>query len=1179
MKTTSTRTYLRLLMTIITLVIITNKSYATHAQSADLTYECLGGNQYRINLSFYRDCAGVAAPNTVTITVSSITCGQNFNTVLNQIPNTGIEVTPICANMTTVCSGGNNPGVQEWRYSGIINLPMQCVDWTFGFQLCCRNNAISTINAPGSEDIYVEAKLDNENFPCNSSPSFSNPPIPFVCVGQSYCFNHGATDIDGDSLVYTLIPPQTSPTTTVTYLPGYSATQPLQSSPAMTLDPVTGDICMFPTLMEVTVMAVKVDEYRNGQFVGSVIRDIQLRTIACSNNNPYLTGINGSGQYQLTACAGLPINFTIPSADPDATQNVTQVWNNGITGATFNPGTGQFPTSTFNWTPNASQISNTPYCFTITVSDDNCPFNGSQTFSFCITVTGYDIDITSNNSNCGASNGNASVNINGGVGPFSYNWSSGSTQNFANGLAAGNYSLTVTDNAGCQVSDTFSIYNNGAPGNLATSMIPVSCFNGNDGAATANMNGGQQPYTYQWSNGSTNATITGLQQGMYYVTVYTANGCPAYDSIYVSAPASPLMATISQNNVTCNGFMNGDASVNVNGGTGPYYYQWSNGGNNNSITNLNAGGYSCQIMDSEGCTVTSLFNITQPSAIILDASSEQITCNGYNNGSVNVNTAGGTAPYNYQWNNGSTSNSISNLQAGNYSLTVTDNNGCTINYNTQITEPASLNITLTANDVTCFGAMNGNASAAVTGGTGTYSYWWNTSPSQTTASINLLDDGNYTVTVTDANNCTAVAIATISEPSPLTINVNGSGMICPGQIIPISVNAVGGNGNYTYHWNNNLGNASTHNVSPTTATNYSVYVTDVNGCTSTTLPINVTVNDINLANITVSGTPFLCFGNTGSVLAILTGGNGVYSYSWNNGLPNGAGPHSIQPAASGYYTVTILDDCGNTRTESVYVDVEQLPVVTLTPQSIVECGEANLNFTNNSSNTGNYSYAWNFGDGNTASGANVSHSYDASGNYTVTLTMTSNNGCVGSGNAVQNITVNPIADARIESDKTTTTIFTPEFRFYNTSVNSNTCFWDFGDGNTSTQQNPIHTYENEGTYTVMLIAYNVNGCNDTTYQTVIVNPEFTFYIPNAFTPDGDGINDTFFGKGTHIAEYNIMIFNRWGELLFTSDNLDMGWDGFHKGQESKPDVYVYKIKLKDDMGDYHFYDGHVTLVK
>ena len=135
--------------------------FATHAQSADITYQCIGANQYQISVSFYRDCAGVAAPNSIIINTTSASCAQNFNTTINQIPGTGIDVTPVCNTIVTQCNGGNTPGVEEYIFRGIINLPNQCNDWIFSFSLCCRNNAINTINNPGNENIYVEALLNN----------------------------------------------------------------------------------------------------------------------------------------------------------------------------------------------------------------------------------------------------------------------------------------------------------------------------------------------------------------------------------------------------------------------------------------------------------------------------------------------------------------------------------------------------------------------------------------------------------------------------------------------------------------------------------------------------------------------------------------------------------------------------------------------------------------------------------------------------------------------------------------------------------------------------------------------------------------------------------------------------------------------------------------------------------
>ncbi|MDQ3048240.1 MAG: hypothetical protein M3R27_11885, partial [Bacteroidota bacterium] len=378
-----------------------NEAFASHAQSADITYQCLGGNQYQISLSFYRDCAGVAAPVTASINLASANCGQNFNITLNQIPGTGMDVSPICSAMNSECAGGTYPGVQEYIYRGVVTLPGNCDDWVFSFSLCCRNASIGTIMNPSAENIYVEANLDNLNFPCNSSPTFSNDPIPFVCVGQPYCFNNGSFDVDGDSLSYTLIAPLTGPATTVTYIAPYTAAQPLASSPAVTFSNVTGDMCMNPTSLQVTVFAILVEEWRAGERVGSVMRDVQLRTVTCTNNNPYVNGINNTGTYTLTACAGVPINFTISSFDTDTAQNVSLAWNSGIAAGAFTSSTGSRPTGTFSWTPGVADISGAPHCFTVTVVDDNCPYNGSQTFSFCITVTGIALTTSSTPSNCG----------------------------------------------------------------------------------------------------------------------------------------------------------------------------------------------------------------------------------------------------------------------------------------------------------------------------------------------------------------------------------------------------------------------------------------------------------------------------------------------------------------------------------------------------------------------------------------------------------------------------------------------------------------------------------------------------------------------------------------------------------------------------------------------------------
>lgn len=204
----------------ILLVFLTQRSKATHSMGLDLTYECLDGNQYVVTLSFYRDCEGVAAPTAADVDFFSSSCGQSYSETLPLFSVT--ELGTVCASLQTTCSGGTYPGAEEYIYRDTITLPVTCTDWELSYTLCCRNNAINTINNPGNQDIYVEATLDNTGGLCNSSPVFTNTPVPFICVGGSYCFNNGANDVDGDSLVYSLVVPTTGPgaSDTVDYIVG-----------------------------------------------------------------------------------------------------------------------------------------------------------------------------------------------------------------------------------------------------------------------------------------------------------------------------------------------------------------------------------------------------------------------------------------------------------------------------------------------------------------------------------------------------------------------------------------------------------------------------------------------------------------------------------------------------------------------------------------------------------------------------------------------------------------------------------------------------------------------------------------------------------------------------------------------------------------------------------------------
>ncbi len=341
------------------------QSYASHAMGADLTYECLGGNTYKIRVSFYRDCIGIPAPGSITVNVRSNSCNQNFGVTCNPIPGTGQEVTALCPTALTTCNGGIFTGIQEWVYEGVVTLPMQCVDWTFSWTHCCRNAAINTITSPGSSTFFIYGTLNNTVVQCNNSPTFTNKPVPFACIGQTFQFNHGAIDSDGDSLVYSLVDPQQTASTVVNYIAPYTANNPIASTPALQFNTANGDIVFNPTMIQATVMAVLVQEYRNGVLIGTVVRDIQVTVINCNNSLPTLTGINGTNDFDTTVCANTPVCFDIYSDDADAGQTLNIVWNNGIDSGSFVSNGANHPTGTFCWSPTQGDVSQTPYCFTV----------------------------------------------------------------------------------------------------------------------------------------------------------------------------------------------------------------------------------------------------------------------------------------------------------------------------------------------------------------------------------------------------------------------------------------------------------------------------------------------------------------------------------------------------------------------------------------------------------------------------------------------------------------------------------------------------------------------------------------------------------------------------------------------------------------------------------------------
>jgi gliding motility-associated-like protein len=604
--------------------------------------------------------------------------------------------------------------------------------------------------------------------------------------------------------------------------------------------------------------------------------------------------------------------------------------------------------------------------------------------------------------------------------------------------------------------------------------------------------------------------------------------------------------------------------VTATGGTPAYTYAWSPTGGNSAIaTNLSAGNYTVTVTDANGCTATATISITQPPPIALNTSFVQATC-GQVNGSATVTASGGTPSYTYVWSSGGNTPTATNLSAGNYTVTVTDANGCTATTSVIVTNASGPAATISASaNVLCNGGNSGSATVTATGGTPAYTYAWSPTGGNSVAANNL-SAGNYTVTVTDANGCTATATISITQPPPVMLNTSFVQATCGQANGSATVTASGGTPSYTYVWSSG-GNAATE--SNLSAGNYTVTVTDANGCTATTSVI-VTNASGPTATISASANVLCNGGSSGSATVTATGGTPSYTYAWSSG---GNTP-TVTNLSAGNYTVTVTDANGCTATATV--SITQPPPIALNTSFVqATCGQANGSATVTASGgTPSYTYAWSSG-GNTATESNLS-----AGNYTVTVTDA--NGCTGTASIVVSGTSAVIAS--ITATPQTTTIDQPSISFFDNSIGATGWAWNFGDGSQgSIATNTIHTFTDTGSYYVCLVASDQYGCSDTACITININgTEFEIYIPNVFTPNHDGVNDIFTASGIGIKEFELIIYDRWGLNIFHTNDIHKGWNGLlPNGQAALVDVYVYLIRAMDPQGVNHKYVGSVSVIR
>ena len=853
--------------------------------------------------------------------------------------------------------------------------------------------------------------------------------------------------------------------------------------------------------------------------------------------------------------------------------------NNGAVDLTIAGGTLPY---IINW--NNGQISEdiqnlTGGIYSVTVLDSNgCSSSG--TINVISPLAPLSLSSTTQNVTCfNGTNGQVNISVNGGTAPYTYAWSNSSTTQDLINVVAGNYSVIVTDDEGCTISGSYAISQPGSAISVTNNITPVSCFGGNNGAINLSINGGIQPYSIVWSNGPTTEDVSSLIAGNYSVTITDDLGCSISPSFVVSQPSSPLSISANLNGVSCYGFTDGAIDITAIGGTPSYTYSWSNSASTEDIQTLSEGGYSLTVTDANGCQFDSTFSILQPASLSASSINTNVLCYGAATGAINLSVIGGILPYNYSWSNGAFSQDLALITSGPYSVLITDGNGCQLTYSTNISQPLQpLLLTETHQNVPCFGANNGSINLTVSGGTPNYTYSWNTG--STNQDISNLIAGNYTVNVTDANNCISNLTITVQQPSaPLTISSLLTDANCfglPTGSIDVTIN--GGTAPFTYFWNTGAVSQDLFNIP---AGQYTLAVTDANNCVSSTIfnlsqpasALNVAVNSITDAS---------CFGySDGSASISISGGTPAYSVLWNNGNTL----TFADDLSAGTYTVTVTDANGCENITNVQVNQPAGIIPSFIYETNGVCSPVSVQFTNTSEGTPS-NCVWQLGNGETSNDCNsFTYSYDMPGCYSVTLTTSLNNGCVSSFTMDSIVCVQQGPSADFIVVQSNDVYYSGNVQFNNSSVNADFYSWNFGDNSPlSNELNPIHSYTgmSSNSYQVELIASDSAGCVDTAMLVFTIEEDFTVYVPNSMTIDDNDMNEVFipvFSDNSDVKKYHLMIFNRWGALIWESFDKTNPWDGRANGVNCQDGVYTWKLEFTRENKIKKTLVGHVSILR
>ncbi len=529
----------------------------------------------------------------------------------------------------------------------------------------------------------------------------------------------------------------------------------------------------------------------------------------------------------------------------------------------------------------------------------------------------------------------------------------------------------------------------------------------------------------------------------------------------------------------------------------------------------------------------------------------------------------GTIGANYLWNDDSNNQTLVINQNGTYSVTVTNDNGCNSIDSINITSTI-LNTNFNITNVSCNGNSDGAIDLTINSGQPPYSFIW--SNSEITEDINALTFGIYTITITDVNNCQFIKNTEIQQPNELNIEFLDDMYICSNSFTTIKPNVTGGTEPYIYQWNTGNTNDSII-ISTNDQITYYLTVNDVNNCIESD---SITVNVYSPLELSLSSNnDTVCLGESALLNANISGGLPPYSLYNNNQIITI--PNTVYPTNNQTYIYTVKDQCDNTKQNSITIYNYPNPVVSFTSDITKGCVPLDVHF-NNAITCNNCEYFWQFDNNNISLSNNPQYIFKQNGIYNITLSLTNEYGCKNSKTIENMIEVYSKPLAKFEPEPEITNIIKPNIYFNNYSEGATNYYWDFNDGNKSSLKNPIHKYNSIGKFNTKLIVSNEYNCIDSAQCVVIIQDDVTLYVPTAFTPDGDGINDGFkaIGYGISPNNYHIYIYNRWGEQIWHSNNISEEWKANYKIENG---VYTWFIIWEDINKIKHEKTGKVSVIR